>query len=86
MKYDRDGPSKRCVSGVIDKVAKKLSPCDVASDDECVGRQFTNYIYKVKNSEPNSEPNSEASFEKDTEENTESNSEVLPMWHDEIMS
>lgn len=38
LQYDRDGPSKKCVG--ID-----FQPCDDKDHTECVGEDFTNYIY-----------------------------------------
>jgi len=43
--FHRDGPSTKCIGN-------DFKPCDDSSKTECVGRAFTNYIYKLSDENP----------------------------------
>ena len=39
-RFYRDGPSTKCIGG-------NFKSCDVKSETECVGKAFTNFIYRL---------------------------------------
>ena len=43
LEPDRDGLSTNCIGN-------NYKPCDDSSDTECIGKAFTNYVYKRRES------------------------------------
>ena len=52
LEYDKYGPSAECKANTKDPATGKYGSCDDASAGECVGLQWSNYVYKLKDSQP----------------------------------
>ena len=42
--FNKDGPSSNCISDI----GVAPPPCTAGSSDSCVGQQFTNYVYQLR--------------------------------------